>query len=358
MAEFAAHLNQGTANANPTIFEIIAEESMASILRPAVGYALKVLATSNPDKWGWVWRIGDEIYLCLDYFVQNHYLKNSGGSISENFYGLKRVNTGITGKKEEGISSIQRYLSVIMLVGVPYAKLKLDELFERTREDYITGNQTSYPRRKRSYFLQLKRTFVYVYPFLHFTWETVFLCYYLMYVFQFSEVHSPLLHVIGVSLKRLTRQDILTQNVQNSHINLLKGKNLTEKLSAIPGSLGRLVVVVLANGLPVIVFFLKFIEWWYSSDNKEAVQSVIQLPVPPPPPGPKPAQHGVQLPPHPVQCPLCWKVRTNPTALSSSGYVFCYPCIYKYLNQHGCCPITHLPSATKQLIRLYVDVTN
>ena len=72
----------------------------------------------------------------------------------------------------------------------------------------------------------------------------------------------------------------------------------------------------------------------------------------------QPAQHGVKLPPHPAQCPLCKKVCTNPTALSSSGYVFCYPCIYKYLNQHACCPVTHLPSASKQLVRLYVDDTN
>ena len=72
----------------------------------------------------------------------------------------------------------------------------------------------------------------------------------------------------------------------------------------------------------------------------------------------QPAQHGIKLPPHPAQCPLCKKVCTNPTALSSSGYVFCYPCIYKYLNQHACCPVTHLPSASKQLVRLYVDDTN
>ena len=68
----------------------------------------------------------------------------------------------------------------------------------------------------------------------------------------------------------------------------------------------------------------------------------------------QPAQHGVQLPAHPTQCPLCKNVRTNPTALGSSGYVFCYPCIHRYLSQHGCCPVTHLPSTPHQLVRLYV----
>ena len=287
MADFAAHLNQGTTNANPTIFEIVAEESMASVLRPAVSYALKVLASSNPDRWGWVWRLGDEIYLCLDYILQNQYLKHFGGSFSEHFYGLKRVSSVRNGNSGEGISSFQKYLSLIVLVAVPYAKLKFDQLFERAREENLNGHIASYSSRKRSYFLHLKRTFVYVYPLLHFTWETVFLCYYLLYIFKFSEVHSPLLHVIGVSLQRLTRQDILAHSIQNSHTSVFSGKTVAERISAIPKSLARLLVSGLASGLPVVVFFLKFIDWWYSTDNKGAVQLVTQLPIPAPPPQPK-----------------------------------------------------------------------
>ena len=173
MAEFAAHLNQGTTDANPTIFEIVAQESMATVLRPAVSYGLKVLATSNPDRWGWLWRVGDELYLILNYVVQNRYLKNFGGSISEHFYGLKRAINVENGDSSGGISNYHRYLSLIMLVAVPYAKLKLDQLFERIREENVTGYLASYSSRKRSYFLQLKRVFIYVYPWLHFTWETV-----------------------------------------------------------------------------------------------------------------------------------------------------------------------------------------
>lgn len=287
MAEFAAHLNQGTTNANPTIFEIVAEESMASVFRPAISYALKVLASSNPGRWGWIWRFGDELHLCLDYIVQNYYLKNFGGSISEHFYGLKRVNRLNTEKDEGELSSYQKYLSVMMLVGVPYAKLKLDQLFERVKEEYVSGYLSSNSPRKNSYFVHLKRIFIYVYPFLHFSWETIFLCYHLLYIFRFSGVHSPLLHAIGVSLQRLTRQDILAHNLQNSLPNIMSGRTVAETILAIPSSVTQLLASVFANGLPVVVFFLKFIDWWYSSDNKGAVQSVMQLPVPPPPPQPK-----------------------------------------------------------------------
>lgn len=331
---------------------------MASVLRPAVIYALKVLASSNPDRWGWIWRFGDELHLCLEYILQSHYLRNFEGSISEHFYGLKRVSRTPNNNADDKLSSLQRYLSLLMLVVLPYAKLKLDQLFERLREEYVTGSLSSHPARKRLYFLHLKRIFIYLYPFLHCAWESIFLCYYMLYIFRVSGVHSPLLHIVGISLQRFTQRDIVVHNLQRSLPTVPYRQTMVKQILAIPCSVTRLLSSVLANGLPIAVFSLKFIEWWYSSDNRSAVQSVMQLPVPSPPTQPKPAQYGVQLPPHPAQCPLCKRVRTNPTALSSSGYVFCYPCIHKYLNQHGCCPVTHLPSASKQLVRLYVDIVN
>ena len=288
MAEFAAHLNQGLSDNRPTIFEVVAEESMANVLKPAVSYALKVLATSNPDRWSWLWRFGDELHVFLDYIVQNYYLKNFNGSISENFYSLKRVRINGVEIKEGSLSTSERYLSLLMLVGVPYGKLKLDQLFERVREENVSGMLSSYSSRKRSYLLHLKRIFIYVYPFVHFTWETIFLCYYFLYIFKFSQAHSPLLHVIGLSLQRLARQDILRHSsVKNVSQRLASGKTVAERVAAITGSVSSILGTVLTSGLPVVIFFLKFMDWWYSSDHDGATRSVTQLPIPPPPPQPK-----------------------------------------------------------------------
>ena len=287
MAEFAAHLNQGTLNAQPTIFEIVAQESMASVLRPAVIYALKVLASSNPDRWGWIWRFGDELHLCLEYILQSHYLRNFEGSISEHFYGLKRVSRTPNNNADDKLSSLQRYLSLLMLVVLPYAKLKLDQLFERLREEYVTGSLSSHPARKRLYFLHLKRIFIYLYPFLHCAWESIFLCYYMLYIFRVSGVHSPLLHIVGISLQRFTQRDIVVHNLQRSLPTVPYRQTMVKQILAIPCSVTRLLSSLLANGLPIAVFSLKFIEWWYSSDNRSTVQSVMQLPVPSPPTQPK-----------------------------------------------------------------------
>ena len=52
-------------------------------------------------------------------------------------------------------------------------------------------------------------------------------------------------------------------------------------------------------------------------------------------------------------CPLCSKERTNQCVLSVSGFVFCYPCIFKFLKEHKRCPITSFPCSTKNIVRIY-----
>ena len=54
-------------------------------------------------------------------------------------------------------------------------------------------------------------------------------------------------------------------------------------------------------------------------------------------------------------CPLCNKKRKNDCALTVSGFVFCYPCIFKFIKEHNRCPITNYPCTTKHLVRLYLS---
>lgn len=53
------------------------------------------------------------------------------------------------------------------------------------------------------------------------------------------------------------------------------------------------------------------------------------------------------------KCPLCYRERQNDTALSVSGYVFCYSCIYDFIRREQKCPITNIPASTKELIKIY-----
>lgn len=80
------------------------------------------------------------------------------------------------------------------------------------------------------------------------------------------------------------------------------------------------------------------------------MKSLTSLPTPPPPLHLEDQDAAVT--PSKV-CPLCRKVRSNDTALATSGYVFCYRCIYTYVKTNHRCPLTGYPSELQHLIKIY-----
>lgn len=130
------------------------------------------------------------------------------------------------------------------------------------------------------------------------------------------------------------------------------------------------------------IFFFKFLEWWYQSDYYRKASTAGDTAEVPPPARIKvrycrtrlekaititfiisPNDFYIRLKPHPEGlplpraaniCPICLKSITNPTALSS-GYVYCYPCAYKQVEDHGRCPVTLMSCKTDELRKLYND---
>lgn len=45
------------------------------------------------------------------------------------------------------------------------------------------------------------------------------------------------------------------------------------------------------------------------------------------------ANDGLALPADGKICPLCTQLRTNPAVVATSGFVFCYTCIFHYVDQ-------------------------
>ncbi|CAC5413444.1 PEX12 [Mytilus coruscus] len=85
---------------------------------------------------------------------------------------------------------------------------------------------------------------------------------------------------------------------------------------------------------------------WYTSDNNPP--SLLAMSTPDPPE----SDVDETLPPYDI-CPVCLKRRTNDTALSVSGFVFCYPCIYEHIQRYSSCPVTSYPARKEHLIKLY-----
>ncbi|KAM8977717.1 peroxisome assembly protein 12 isoform 2-T2 [Pelodytes ibericus] len=347
MAERGAHITTTfPRDDRPSIFEVVAHESLMAAVRPALHHVVKVLAESNPARYGTFWRWFDELYTFLDLLLQQHYLSCASASFSENFYGLKRIAIRSTGGHFP-LARKEYWKSLLLLVLAPYLRVKLEKFISRLREeqDYSIQNKTSF--RKRWY-----KAILASYPFVKFAWEGCFLIYQLRYILWNARHHSPLLRIAGVQLARLTIEDL--QAMEKIPEKAAAGQAaMSQRVKEIMKKALGGVAMSVSSSLSLGVFFLQFLEWWYSAENQETLKSLSSLPVPPPPIHFELETYSPLLPKLRTVCPLCRKVRVNDTALGTSGYVFCYRCAYYYVKNHQRCPVSGYPTELQHLIRLY-----
>lgn len=50
---------------------------------------------------------------------------------------------------------------------------------------------------------------------------------------------------------------------------------------------------------------------------------------------------------------MCRQHRVNPATLAVSGYVYCYPCLFKHVTAAHCCPVTRAPATLDHIRKLY-----
>ena len=308
------------ASTRPNIFELFAQESMDGALRPAIQHVCKVVAHAFPERLGTAWKLADELCLAVEFFVQYCYMRYHSGSFSEHFYSLKRV----TASKGGAIGESARIISVICLACLPYALARMERLHsDATFDTGAAGSSDSMSGRS------IKAVLVKLYPYIHFMWEALKLIFRIKYLLRHTDCYSPQHWMAGV---------VLVRHLDDSYSD---GMSVWKKL---------------ANAaFPAGLFTLKLLEWWYSEENSGNVRTLTTLPVPPPPPRVQPSPYGLAVPEDPHICPICLQRKRDPTTISTSGYVFCYSCILKYIRTHGVCPITRVPSSEKKMIRLYLQ---
>ncbi|KAM9955833.1 hypothetical protein ACTFIW_002038 [Dictyostelium discoideum] len=202
---------------------------------------------------------------------------------------------------------------------------------------------------------KFKTIFLKVYPFISAIYEALFFIYQLLYLYEYTNYYTPFFHFQNIQLKRLNHKDIeshrvVISNRRRDRINFVRdwpGSSFFVRLVSILDSILDYSKYI----LPLSVFIFKSLEWWYSENRISAPT----LPIPTPPTPSKRAPGGLEIPRDKRSCPLCLKERTNPT-ICGSGFVFCYPCIFGYVNEHSKCPITFLPTNTEQLRKIYETV--
>ncbi|KAI9902811.1 hypothetical protein N3K66_002163 [Trichothecium roseum] len=385
--EFMTALRGTFDEQKPSLFEILSEQQLSSLLPPTLRYLLTVATQRNPRYLLRILNSFDELYAFAMLLVERHYLVTRGGSFTENFYGLKRdkalsaeiprASMAAPGVVRDTLKlgSADIWKNLAVLVGIPYLKRKLDEGYEVNAPRALLG--AAYTRMPdnptlKQRFLHYYRWFLRnIYPSVNAGYYFAMIAFNLAYLFDVSKYHSPLMWLISTRVRRMTGADYRAIEALSEP---KKGPARPTQASLFSlREVGPKMMSGLSMALPLSIFALKFLEWWHSSDfakqlTRKAVENV-ELP-PPVLSGLKAALkknsnskkadavdaaeekeardatpsaedapiavpsmlpiYTVPAPQDTSLCPICQDEIVTPTACQT-GLVYCYVCIHKWL---------------------------
>ncbi|KAJ6627519.1 cyclin-dependent protein kinase inhibitor [Mycena sp. CBHHK59/15] len=343
----------GSDTLKPSLFELVAQEQLRDLLQPALKYVLAVFAQRYPRYLLRIVNRHEEFYATIMLFVERHYLRKHNASFSENFYGLKRrrwpfieterAKAAVGGiPPGEGLRAQEIWRSLLFLVGVPYLRAKAQDYYEELGggiSSEIDGGVEARQLRMVTdpgFKALARRIFKAIYPWLNTSFEVWLLVCNVAYLFDQTPFYRPWLSWMGVDLRRLGVEDFVKHFLAKSREKRPRGF-LTW--------IRRLIFTSPQVLLPTVIFFVKFLEWWYSPGSPARSFSTSPLgPAVPPPRMLSPHPQGIPFDPQSYgKCLICQDGIKNATALPS-GYVFCYRCAYDHVEKHGKCPVTLLPA--------------
>ncbi|KAL7629064.1 ubiquitin-protein ligase peroxin 12 [Parahypoxylon ruwenzoriense] len=382
--EFVTALRGTFDDQKPSLFELLSEQQLNSLLPPTLRYLLTVATHRYPRYLLRVVNSFDELYALAMLVVERHYLRTRGGSFTEHFYGLKREKAlhaeipraaarapGLV-RETLKLSEKDVWKNLAVMVLVPYLKRKLDESYEVEAPRALLGaNYTRMPANPtlKQRFMHYYKWFIRnVYPSVHGAYYFSIIAFNLAYLFDNSKYHNPFMWLIGTRIRRMNAADF--QAIEA----LSKAKpghppsstSLFDPRTFGPKLLGSLSVL-----LPTSIFALKFLEWWYASDFAKQLtrKATENLELPPPivsglsalgvkvsrkkkgsdgkgneedqnkvplaedAPIATPSMLPIFTVPAPKDselCPICEEEIQTATACQT-GIVYCYACIHKWL---------------------------
>jgi peroxin-12 len=236
----------------PSFYELAAQEQLQDLLKPCLRYILSVLAQRNPRYLLRIINRFDEVYALFMWAIERHYLRTWGSSFAENFYGLRRRRRpGIatpraktassarsTQQAVEALRPIDIHVSLLTLVGLPYAQARLHDLWEKygggvdAEQGGLFGDEDEGPSNppRRAFVeeatwteariaklrLLLKACFVKGYPYIGTAWQLWLLSYNVRYLFDKTPFWRPWLRLMRMDVRRVGPNDY----VSGSGVNL------------------------------------------------------------------------------------------------------------------------------------------
>lgn len=296
----------------PSIFELLACDRLKDGLREAFRYLLESLNQHENFR-----RLPlpppDETVLLLDLLIEYNHLKAYKASYSENLYRLVRHKG-----RSDGV--IQQVLpSLICLAIIPYLRRKLDNYFEEL--NYKETRTADELRRIRIYRLITKSS------------SFLSLICLLRYAGGRSNQHDALSILFGINLIGLEDEETL-EDISQQTLGQLASKTIAD---------------FMGKTLTMGSYLIQFLDYWNTHSNSTPLFSAGQQTPEPP--------NKVELAYTDDRsssiCLICEHVRQNECALSNTGYVFCYSCIYRYVKSRHRCPITGNPATVDNIVKLF-----
>jgi len=294
----------------PNIFEIFAQESLHQSIEPACKHIVKVLAEHKPEKFSYIFNHFDELFVLTATGIQYYFLSIHSASLAEFYYGLVRHKTF------NSLTFRSKAFSITVLTILPYIKAKIQSYYKDLLESSYTTNKNTL----------LDKFILKCYPYIHTLYNVLKLYFYLSYSTGSNNFHSPLYKLLTIKLNQVNS---FAHN-QNSTF------------------FSNLVQTLVTSSAHIGIFLLAFTKWWYSQDMTNHSKSSNKM-IPP-------ANTSLSETPESTKkgaCPICKMTRRNETALLTSGYVFCYSCIHKFVQKHKKCPVTGYFSDLENLTRIH-----
>jgi peroxin-12 len=120
------------------------------------------------------------------------------------------------------LTTRERNQSLLVLVGLPYLKCRLDLLYQQISGDAsLLGINEQEERenealadphttRRRRLAIRLIKLFRKVYPYINALYHGSGLVYNVLYLFNKTKYHSPWLHLLGLQIKRMSMADYVS----------------------------------------------------------------------------------------------------------------------------------------------------
>ncbi|KAG5716083.1 Ankyrin repeat protein nuc-2 [Termitomyces sp. T112] len=293
----------GTDPLKPSLFELVAQEQLRDLLQPALKYVLAVFAQRYPRYLLRIVNRHEEFYAAIMLLVERYYLRKHNASFSENFYGLKRrrrpyietsrAKAAVGGVPPgEALGSREIWRSLLFLVGVPYLRAKAQDYYEELGGGVDTdvldeniGTRQLQALTENTWKARLKRSFKVVYPWLNVSFELWLLSYNMAYLFDRKPFYRPWLSWIGVDLRRLGSEDFrVAASAAQKKLSPNQRRGILAWIRHALISSPQTLLDSLRLLLPTAIFFIKFLEWWYSPGSPARSLSTSPLgPAIPPP---------------------------------------------------------------------------